>query len=138
MRQAMTEAELRLWVHLRKPGNPHLRFRRQTPIGPYIVDVFCPQHRLIVEVDGAQHATRRNASDRLRDTWLRQQGYTVLRVGNRDVMTNLDGVYAAILGAVDLCDPPPGIASRFSTSPQGGGSTKPFGLKARVKCATPS
>ena len=56
MRQRMTDAEARLWLRLRKPGIDGLRFRRQAPIGPYIVDFFCPQHRLIVEVDGGQHA----------------------------------------------------------------------------------
>ena len=56
MRQRMTDAEARLWLRLRKPGIEGLRFRRQTPIGPYIVDFFCPQHGLIVEVDGGQHA----------------------------------------------------------------------------------
>lgn len=55
MRQDMTMAELHLWQHLRKPGLEGLRFRRQTPIGPYIVDFFCPERRLIVEVDGDQH-----------------------------------------------------------------------------------
>ena len=52
MRQAMTPAEARLWSWLRKPGIPGMRFRRQVPIGPYIVDFLCPQKRLIVEVDG--------------------------------------------------------------------------------------
>ena len=52
MRREMTKAELRLWVRLRKPGLPGFRFRRQVPIGPFIVDFFCPEHRLVVEIDG--------------------------------------------------------------------------------------
>ena len=62
MRQAMTQAEARLWLRLRKPGIAGLRFRRQAPIGPYIVDFVCPQHGLIVEGDGGQHARDADAA----------------------------------------------------------------------------
>ncbi|HWA87485.1 MAG TPA: DUF559 domain-containing protein [Opitutus sp.] len=100
MRQAMPPAEARLWLYLRKPGIEGLRFRRQVPIGPYIVDFFCPQQRLVVELDGGQHgvddAARR---DRVRDEWLAAQGYRVLRVWNSDVMDDIDGICAAILEA---------------------------------------
>ena len=100
MRQALTPAELRLWLRLRKPGIPGLRFRRQTPVGPYIVDFFCPQQRLIVEVDGDQHAYEVGAAhDARRDAWLRSLGYVVVRVGNRDVMSNVDGVCETIIAA---------------------------------------
>jgi very-short-patch-repair endonuclease len=100
MRQDMTRAELRLWKHLRKPGLEGPRFRRQTPIGPYIVDFFCPEQRLIIEVDGDQHGFDRvEARDQSRDAWLRERGYRVLRFSNRDVMTNLDGVCDTILAA---------------------------------------
>ncbi len=100
MRRAMPDAEIRLWRYLRKPGIEGLRFRRQTPIGPYIVDFFCPGHRLIVEVDGGQH-TRPDAAahDARRDAWLKAQGYRVLRIWNDDVMTDIDGVCATILAA---------------------------------------
>jgi very-short-patch-repair endonuclease len=98
MRQALTPAELRLWMRLRKPGIPGQRFRRQTPIGPYIVDFFCPERRIIVEVDGDQHgyavAERKDAQ---RDAWLRSRGYVVIRVGNRDVFSNIDGVCETII-----------------------------------------
>ena len=96
MRQRMTDAEARLWLRLRKPGIEGLRFRRQVPIGPYIVDFFCPQHRLIVEVDGGQHG---NDADAARDAWLMAQGYRVVRVWNNDVMENVEGVCAAISAA---------------------------------------
>jgi very-short-patch-repair endonuclease len=100
MRQAMTDAEVRLWLRLRKPGIAGLRFRRQVPIGPYIVDFFCPQHRLVVEVDGGQHAFDDDAGrDRERDAWLASQGYGVVRVWNNDVMENVEGVCAAIATA---------------------------------------
>ncbi len=96
MRQRMTDAEARLWLRLRKPGIDGLRFRRQAPLGPYIVDFFCPQHRLIVEVDGGQHG---DDADAARDAWLAAQGYRVVRVWNNDVMENLEGVGAAISAA---------------------------------------
>jgi very-short-patch-repair endonuclease len=96
----MTKAELRLWLHLRKPGIEGLRFRRQTPIGRYIVDFFCPEKKLIVEVDGGQHAHHAGEGhDAARDAWLAEQGYKVIRFWNRDVMENLDGVCRAILAA---------------------------------------
>jgi very-short-patch-repair endonuclease len=96
MRQHMTDAEARLWLRLRKPGIEGLRFRRQVPIGPYIGDFFCPQHRLIVEVDGGQHDA---ASDRGRDAWLTARDYRVVRVWNNDVMENVEGVCEAISSA---------------------------------------
>ena len=83
-----------------------LRFRRQTPIGPYIVDFFCPQHRLIVEVDGGQHADDADAMhDCERDAWLTAQGYRVVRVWNNDVMENVEGVCAAISEAAHEAAP---------------------------------
>jgi very-short-patch-repair endonuclease len=95
MRQIMTNAEARLWLGLRKPGIAGLRFRRQTPIGPYIVD--CPQYQLIVEVDGGQHAYDEEiARDRDRDNWLAEQGYRMVRFWNNDVMTNIEGVCVTI------------------------------------------
>ncbi len=101
MRQAMTQAEARLWLRLRKPGIAGLRFRRQAPIGPYIVDFFCPQHGLIVEVDGGQHARDADAArDRERDSWLAAQGYRLVRVWNNDVMTNIEGVCTRIEAVV--------------------------------------
>jgi very-short-patch-repair endonuclease len=100
MRQDMTRDELRLWQHLRKPGLEGLRFRRQAPIGAYIVDFFCPERKLIVEVDGDQHGFEAGeAHDLQRDAWLRDRGYRVLRFSNRDVMTNLNGVCDTIIAA---------------------------------------
>ncbi len=82
------------------PGVGDLRFRRQAPIGNYIVDFFCPRHRLIVELDGSQHAgTEALLHDAGRDAWLSRQGYRVMRVWNNDVMSNIEGVAAAILRA---------------------------------------
>ncbi len=85
MRRAMTDAEARLWLRLRKPGIDGLRFRWQVPIGPTIVDFFCPQHRLIVEVDSGQHASDDDAArDRERDTWPAAQGCRAVHMWNKD------------------------------------------------------
>ncbi len=108
MRVEMTDAEVRLWRHLRKPGIEGLRFRRQTPLGPYIVDFFCPSHRLIIEVDGGQHGLdNKHARDLGRDQWLISRGYRVLRFWNHEVLTGLDDVLRAILAASE--EPPPEI-----------------------------
>jgi very-short-patch-repair endonuclease len=114
----MPPGEFVLWQQLRKPGIAGLRFRRQTPIGPYIVDLFCPSRRLIVEVDGGQHSET-TVEDAERDRWLKAQGYIVLRFWNNDVLENLDGVCAEIARYAE--GPPPEIADAISTSPQGGG-----------------
>ncbi len=103
MRQEMTKAELRLWARLRKPGLSGLRFRRQVPIGPFIVDFFCPESRLVVEVDGDQHGRAEGEKrDSERDAWLTTQGYRVLRFSNREVMVNIEGVCLAIMAAAEV------------------------------------
>jgi very-short-patch-repair endonuclease len=100
MRQQLTKAELQLWLQLRKPGIEGLRFRRQTPIGPYIVDFFCPEKKLIIEVDGGHHSHPAEARhDATRDVWLAEQGYKVIRFWNETVMKDLEGVCTAILEA---------------------------------------
>ena len=90
--------ERRLWKHLRYKRLGGLRFRRQHPIGRFIVDFYCPAHRLVVEVDGDSHAEQVEY-DHSRTAWLEAHGYQVLRVANRDVLNNLDSVLNAILQA---------------------------------------
>ena len=85
----MTEAEKRLWYHLRAHRFLGVSVRRQAPVGPYIVDFLIPSRRIILEVDGGQHAD--TARDAVRDAYLADRGYRVLRVWNNDVMTNLSG-----------------------------------------------
>ena len=97
LRQNMTDAERRLWRELRR-GALGARFRRQVPIGSYIVDFACLQCRLVIELDGGQHLE--NPDDRQRDTWLRSQGYRVLRFWNHDVLQNAEGVLTVILAAL--------------------------------------
>jgi very-short-patch-repair endonuclease len=95
LRSQQTDAEQRLWYHLRAHRFMGLKFKRQKPVGRYIVDFVCLEHRLIVELDGGQHAEQ-VAHDQDRDEWLRGQGYTVLRFWNNDVMQNLEGVLEQI------------------------------------------
>jgi len=81
-----------------------MKFVRQEPIGPYIVDLVCREQRLIVEIDGGQHAT--SERDTVRDQWLRDHHYRLLRFWNNDVMRNIDGVLETIAGAVCVERPP--------------------------------
>ena len=97
MRRMMQPAEMRLWQRLRKPGIEGCRFRRQVPIGPYIVDFFCPEHRLIVELDGDHHGFNAvRLADLKRAQWLEDQGHRVFRFSNREVFENIEGVCVAI------------------------------------------
>jgi very-short-patch-repair endonuclease len=95
LRRAMTDAELRMWYHLRAGRFLGLKFRRQVPLGNYIVDFICPSALLIVELDGGQHAER-IAQDEERSRWLQGQGYRVIRFWNSDVLGNLEGVLQEI------------------------------------------
>jgi very-short-patch-repair endonuclease len=100
----MTEAEKRLWYWLRAHRFQGLGFRRQTPIGPYIVDFVSHKNRLVIEIDGGQHSWSKQ--DRQRDQWLNSKGYRVLRFWNSDVLKNRDGVLEQIAGAVSCAGPP--------------------------------
>jgi len=114
MRATPTEAEQKLWWHLRHRlalGGSH--FRRQARIGRYIADFACHRLKLIVEVDGGQHALR-TALDSNRTAFFETKGYRVLRYWNNDVLTNMDGVLQDIQRAVTTTPTP-------DPSPQGGG-----------------
>ncbi len=95
LRTNQTEAEQRLWYHLRAHRFMGLKFKRQKPMGRYIVDFVCGDRRLIIELDGGQHAEQVEY-DQHRDAWLRSQGYTVLRFWNNEVMQQLEGVLEQI------------------------------------------
>ena len=101
----LTDAEQRLWHRLRKRQCGGFRFRRQVPLGAYIVDFACLPERLVVEVDGGQHADD-VARDAVRTGWLEQKGYRVIRFWNHDVLENTDGVVEAILQALRSAPPP--------------------------------
>ena len=105
LRRDMTNAERFLWFMLRGHRFVGLSFRRQVPIGPFIVDFVCQQQRLIVEIDGGQHAAG-PTRDQQRDEWLRSKGYRVLRFWNMEVLRNRPGVLQTIVEAVHLKLPP--------------------------------
>ena len=87
LRRRMTHAETLLWNALRRNGLSGFHFRRQVPLGRYVVDFLCAAERLIVELDGAPHErAAQQAHDAVRDDWLRAEGYTILRLPNALVM----------------------------------------------------
>ena len=106
LRSNMTDAEQRLWHHLNRRQIDKLKFRRQMPIGNFIVDFVCLERSLIIELDGGQHATQ-HAYDAQRTGWLQGQGFTVLRFWNHEVLQNTAGVLAVIRGALEKRRPPP-------------------------------
>jgi very-short-patch-repair endonuclease len=98
MRSEATDAEYRLWQILRAHRFAGHKFRRQVPIDFYIADFVCFAERLIVELDGGQHAD--NPRDAKRDTYLREQGFRVVRIWNNELFTNEEGVAEAIFLAL--------------------------------------
>ena len=100
----MTDAEVRLWNRRRGEQFDGYRFRRQVPMGPYVVDFACLKARLVVEVDGGQHAEAIEA-DKRRAAWLASRGFTVVRFWNIDVFQQIEGVLESIHEA--LAGPPP-------------------------------
>ena len=102
LRRDMTLPECLLWREVRGGRLGH-RFRRQVPMGPYVVDFYCPAAQLVVEVDGEVHGDRL-AEDLERTAWLEAHGYRVVRFQAVDVLANLEGVVEQLL----LLTPPPG------------------------------
>ncbi|MDX8520768.1 endonuclease domain-containing protein [Mesorhizobium dulcispinae] len=106
MRRVMTDAELKLWNELRAHRLMGLDFRRQFPIAGYIVDFACPEKRLVVEVDGSQHGDAGLAeADGSRTSRLEQDGWTVLRFWNDDVIRDIDNVCQRIVIRAGLAGP---------------------------------
>jgi very-short-patch-repair endonuclease len=95
----MTEAERRLWSLLRGHQMAGYKFRRQHPVGPYILDFACVRLKLAVEADGGQHAD--NAHDAFRTAWLEARGWRVVRFWNREIMGETESVLATLLAVVD-------------------------------------
>lgn len=95
-RKSMTLGEKKLWARLRGKQLEYY-FRRQMPIGKYIVDFACRKERLIVEVDGSHHFTNAGKEhDKIRDRFLRQQGFRILHYDSEEVINNTDGVVDSI------------------------------------------
>jgi very-short-patch-repair endonuclease len=95
MHRIATDAERKLWLMLRDRRLDGIKFRRQVPFGSYILDFVCFERRLVIEVDGGQHADL--MTDRLRDARLRAEGFRVVRYWNNDVLKNPEGVLTDLL-----------------------------------------
>jgi very-short-patch-repair endonuclease len=104
LRKNSTVAETKLWWRLRARELNGFKFIRQEPIGPYVGDFVCREQRLIIEVDGGQHAESKR--DAVRDKWLHEHRYRILRFWNNDVIGNLEGVLETILAALTAETPP--------------------------------
>lgn len=99
LRKRPTEAEQRLWSRLRRQQLDGFRFRRQAPIGRYVVDFVCFSTSLVIEVHGGEHAFQRGRDER-RTRWLESQGFHVLRLWNNEVLGNTEGVLEVILAVL--------------------------------------
>lgn len=95
LRSSLTPAEVVLWQHLRLHQLGGFKFRRQHPIGRFIVDFYCAEHKLAVELDGDSHA-QQVEYDAARTKWLEQHGYRIVRFSNQDVMNSVEAVVAEI------------------------------------------
>ena len=105
LRKKMTDAERVLWRHLRNRQLGGWKFRRQHPIGPFIVDFVCIEKKLIIELDGGQHA-KTVESDAKRTQFLEQQGYRVMRFWNNEIFQNFYGVCDTIFFALSKEEAP--------------------------------
>lgn len=103
LRRTMSDAEQRLWQHLRAGRLNGYKFRRQQPIGNYIADFMCIRPKLIVEADGGQHDTRQD-DDAKHTAYLERLGFTVLRFWNHEILQQTDDVLANILNTLQELD----------------------------------
>lgn len=94
LRKQATKTESSLWFHLKAKHLDGLKFRRQQPIGQFIVDFICFEKKGIIEVDGGQHSE--SEYDRERDEWLKKEGFKILRFWNNEVLNNMTGVLEVI------------------------------------------
>lgn len=131
LRKQMTDAERRLWYRLRAHRFQGQKFKRQVPIGSYVVDFANLRAKLVVEVDGGQHAESR--SDSVRDRALRERGFQVLRFWNTDVLRSTDEVLGVIAAAMHSSKQAPlsrrGAPRLATLSPLGRGEVK---VRARL------
>jgi len=101
LRERQTDAEGRLWRHLRGRRFGGVKFRRQYPVGPFIVDFCCPSEALVIELDGGQHDAARGA-DAARTAYLNELGYRVLRFWNSGVVSNEEAVLSSVASALGI------------------------------------
>jgi very-short-patch-repair endonuclease len=106
LRKAQTETEQHLWRQLRNRSLAGCKFRRQHPIGPYICDFVCLDHRLVIEVDGGQHALQVD-EDNARSAYLESRGFTVMRFWNHEVLGQTEAVLEKIAKMIASDSPHP-------------------------------
>lgn len=123
LRKTMTDAEKRLWLHLRRAlPLQGTHFRRQVVLGAYVADFCCHGAKLVIEVDGDQHGTNEAlAYDTKRTLFLERQGFCMLRFTNRQVLREIDMVIDTIAHAVQIS--PGRLTHTPGPSPQGGGES---------------
>ena len=102
LRREQTEAEARLWFHLRNCRLDGVKFRRQLPLGPFVVDFCCMEVGLVIEVDGGQHSEREQADAR-RTRMLEEQGFRVVRFWNNEVLEQTEAVVEQIRMVIEQC-----------------------------------
>lgn len=100
LRKNMTDAEKFFWYKVRDRRLAGYKFKRQVPIGHYIVDFACLDYTLVVEIDGGQHND--NSADTLRDKFLQDKGFRVVRYWNNEILNNIDGVLEALVRELSL------------------------------------
>ena len=128
LRRTQTDAERKLWTRLRDRQVNGCKFRRQQPIGRFVVDFFCPEHRLVIELDGGQHASQVKA-DRRRTEFLTKAGYRVLRFWDNDVLTEPASVLLKI--ADELNHPSPLLSPSRGEGEEKSPLTLALSLKGR-------
>jgi very-short-patch-repair endonuclease len=106
LRRNQTDAERRLWYHLKDRSLAGFKFRRQHPIGHFIVDFICLEARLIIELDGGQHASQVE-EDKSRTAYLETRGYRVVRFWNNQVLGEIQAVLTVLLGLLEADFPAP-------------------------------
>ena len=104
LRRKSTDAEVLMWQHLRSRRLLGCKFRRQVPIGKYIVDFLCEDPPMIIELDGGQHMDQQGY-DQARSGWLVENGFRVLRYWNNDVLENMEGVLESLFSTIQESRP---------------------------------
>ena len=131
LRRDQTDAERKLWMRLRDRQLNGLKFRRQQPVGRYVVDFFCPESRLVIELDGGHHTLQIEADQRRTD-FLTKAGYRVLRFWDNDVLSDTEAVLQKIVEELNTPHPPLSLKGR------GYRKDNPLPQGARVKKRVPS
>jgi very-short-patch-repair endonuclease len=139
-RKNLTRQEARLWLQLRLLRAEGFHFRRQTPFLGFYLDFVCFKNRLIVELDGSQHAddVRQADHDAMRDAVLQSRGFRTLRFWNSEVDANLDGVVLTIQTVLGLPPSPSWGGTADPKDRQGGGVGRVNGVSARLLTPPPS